>query len=149
MAQKIIQTQTTAQVQQLSLAQVALSQMVELPLAQFAERVQNEMIDNEALEEADNERDAALDAAEPSADSARVGDDEGMDSGNTSEISVALGDYSSDDEVPDYLRERAERAETGIRMLSMTAMATCGMPSSPSGGIARTCPRPHRRSTSG
>ena len=113
MAQKIIQTQTTAQVQQLSLAQVALSQMVELPLAQFAERVQNEMIDNEALEEADNERDAALDAADPSADSSNGGDDEGMDGGNASEISVALGDYSSEDEVPDYLRERAERAETG------------------------------------
>ena len=113
MAQKIIQTQTTAQVQQLSLAQVALSQMVELPLAQFAERVQNEMIDNEALEEADNERDAALDAAEPSADSANDGDNEGMDGGDASEISVALGDYSSEDEVPDYLRERAERAETG------------------------------------
>ena len=113
MAQKIIQTQTTAQVQQLSLAQVALSQMVELPLAQFAERVQNEMIDNEALEEADNERDAALDAAEPSADSANDGDSEGMDGGDASEISVALGDYSSEDEVPDYLRERAERAETG------------------------------------
>ena len=112
MAQKIIQTQTTAQVQQLSLAQVALSQMVELPLAQFAERVQNEMIDNEALEEADNERDAALDAAEPSADSANDGDSEGMDGSDASEISVALGDYSSEDEVPDYLRERAERAET-------------------------------------
>lgn len=113
MAQKIIQTQTTAQVQQLSLAQVALSQMVELPLAQFAERVQNEMIDNEALEEADNERDAALDAADPSADSSNSGDDEVMDGGDASEISVALGDYSSEDEVPDYLRERAERAETG------------------------------------
>lgn len=113
MAQKIIQTQTTAQVQQLSLAQVALSQMVELPLAQFAERVQNEMIDNEALEEADNERDAALDAADPSADSSNGGDDEVMDGGDASEISVALGDYSSEDEVPDYLRERAERAETG------------------------------------
>ena len=113
MAQKIIQTQTTAQVQQLSLAQVALSQMVELPLAQFAERVQNEMIDNEALEEADNECDAALDAADPSADSSNGGDDEVMDGGDASEISVALGDYSSEDEVPDYLRERAERAETG------------------------------------
>ena len=113
MAQKIIQTQTTAQVQQLSLAQVALSQMVELPLAQFAERVQNEMIDNEALEEADNERDAALDAADPSADSSNGGDDEVMDGGDASEFSVALGDYSSEDEVPDYLRERAERAETG------------------------------------
>lgn len=113
MAQKIIQTQTTAQVQQLSLAQVALSQMVELPLAQFAERVQNEMIDNEALEEADNERKAALDAADPSADSSNGGDDEVMDGGDASEISVALGDYSSEDEVPDYLRERAERTETG------------------------------------
>ena len=50
MAQKNVLIQTTSQVQQLSLAQVALSQMVELPLAQFAERVQNEMIDNEALE---------------------------------------------------------------------------------------------------
>ena len=113
MAQKVIRTQTAAEVQQLSLAQVALSQMVELPLAQFAERVQNEMIDNEALEEADNERDAALDAADPSADSSNGGDDEVMDGGDASEISVALGDYSSEDEVPDYLRERAERAETG------------------------------------
>ena len=78
MAQKNVLIQTTSQVQQLSLAQVALSQMVELPLAQFAERVQNEMIDNEALEEADNEHDAALDAADTPSDNAEGADDEGM-----------------------------------------------------------------------
>ena len=112
MAQKNVLIQTTSQVQQLSLAQVALSQMVELPLAQFAERVQNEMIDNEALEEADNEHDAALDAADTPSDNAEGADDEGMENGIASDISEALGDYSSEDEVPDYLRERAERAET-------------------------------------
>ena len=104
MAQKNVLIQTTSQVQQLSLAQVALSQMVELPLAQFAERVQNEMIDNEALEEADNEHDAALDAADTPSDNAEGADDEGMENGIASDISEALGDYSSEDEVPDYLR---------------------------------------------
>ena len=86
--------------------------MVELPLAQFAERVQNEMIDNEALEEADNEHDAALDAADTPSDNAEGANDEDMENGIASDISEALGDYSSEDEVPDYLRERAERAET-------------------------------------
>ena len=112
MAQKNVLTQTTAQVQQLSLAQVALSQMVELPLAQFAERVQNEMIDNEALEEDDTQREAALNDDDTPSASADGGDDEGLGGGETSDISVALADYASEDEVPDYLRERAERAET-------------------------------------
>ena len=44
MAQKLEQTQTQAQLQQLSTLQVALAGLVELPLADLAERVQNEMM---------------------------------------------------------------------------------------------------------
>ena len=87
--------------------------MVELPLAQFAERVQNEMIDNEALEEDDTQREAALNDDDTPSASADGADEEDLGGGETSEISVALADYASEDEVPDYLRERAERAETG------------------------------------
>ena len=65
MKQKNILAQTQMQTQQLSAMQLALAQMVELPLAQFAERIECEMMDNAALEEIyHNDEDKALEKAD-------------------------------------------------------------------------------------
>lgn len=106
MPQKLVQTQTAIQTQQLALMQVALAQMVELPLAQFAERIQTEMIDNEALEESDGDMTAADEANEP-ADTADEASDHMSD-----DLGMAMGDYLTEDDVPDYLRERAESTDS-------------------------------------
>ena len=48
--QSLQQQQQQAQVQIASSAQVLLSSLLEMPLADFEERLQNELMDNEALE---------------------------------------------------------------------------------------------------
>lgn len=98
MAQKLEQNQSQVQTQQLSTAQVALSGLVALPLADLAERVQNEMMDNEALEEKSTDEGEGF---------GEDGDD-GRDSDRGEELDDALGDYLNDDETPAYLRERAD-----------------------------------------
>ena len=55
MSQKLVQTQANVQVQQLSALQVAVSKMVELPITELAQRIQNEMVENAALEEKDTD----------------------------------------------------------------------------------------------
>ena len=108
MSQKLVQNQAAAQVQQLSSLQVALASLVELPVTELAERVRDEMVDNAALEEADHEE---------GADDGAGTDDAGADGEETEEwrdadgdFGEAMGDYFNDDEVPDYLRERADAA---------------------------------------
>jgi len=108
MAQKLEQTQSIAQLQQLSPLQLALSKLLELPVADLAVRVQNEMLDNAALEERADEPE------EPSADEATeaggdVPDGETEGSGDST-VDDALGDYLTDDDVPDYLMARADAA---------------------------------------
>lgn len=109
MAQKLEQTQTQAQLQQLSTLQVALAGLVELPLADLAERVQNEMMDNAALEESAAERDGD----DENESRQENGDDSGTETeteGQGGEIGDSLGDYMSEDDVPAYLQERADEA---------------------------------------
>ena len=96
MKQKNILTQTQTQTQQLSAMQLALAQMVELPLAQFAERIECEMMDNAALEE--NYQNDEDKAPEKEDDDWGYGDD----------LDLAIGDYRSDDDIPTYLQDRAE-----------------------------------------
>lgn len=109
MAQKLEQTQTTAQVQQLSPLQLALSKLLELPVADLALRIQNEMLDNAALEERTEEPDSPGHEDSP-------GDADGMPAedveqyGDSDGVSDALGDYLTDDDVPDYLMARADAA---------------------------------------
>lgn len=100
MAQKLVQNISQAQTQQLSTIQVALAGLVALPLAELAERVQDEMVDNAALEEKGGDTEEELAATTD-------GDDEWEDNGH-GELGEALGDYPNDDETPDYLRERAD-----------------------------------------
>jgi len=109
MAQKLEQTQTTAQLQQLSPLQLALSKLLELPVADLALRIQNEMLDNAALEERAEEPDTP-EHEDPSGEpeSVAAGDEEQY--GEADGVDDALGDYLTDDDVPDYLMARADAA---------------------------------------
>lgn len=137
MPQKLEQHTEAVQQQQLSNLQVAVAKLVELPVTDLAERVRNEMLDNAALEEAD-ERESGEDAYE-GADREDDGYGDGADNGGDDDLgggddaandgdgngvepdmedpyggtdygdeADAMGDYLSADDAPDYLVQRAE-----------------------------------------
>ncbi len=94
--------------QKLSPQQIQLIRLLELTEIEFEERVQQELVDNPALEEG---REELLDVSNDFDSNA---DEEGNPAESAEEI--ALGDYSSDDEIPDYRLEagnysREERRE--------------------------------------
>lgn len=131
MPQKIIQTQTLQQTQTLSPQQVLQARLLEMPLAQLEQRVENEMMENGALEEScgsasttasataeteDNNFDSFGSSADTASDNET---DENYDVDDSAEryadleslygtapgeqLKQALADYSSADEVPPYL----------------------------------------------
>ncbi|MBO5180630.1 MAG: RNA polymerase factor sigma-54 [Paraprevotella sp.] len=123
MAQKNIQTQTLQQTQTLSPQQVLLVRLLEMPVSELEQRVEREMMENGALEESDTRNDGDdLYYGEDNEGGDR--DDEGdlapagLDTyGDTplapsAELSQALGDYRSVDDVPDYLLRNSNRQET-------------------------------------
>ncbi len=110
--QGLQQQQQQAQVQIASSAQVLLSSLVEMPLADFEERLQNELMDNEALEIQEHE-DADTDSA--------WGESEGDDPTPSDALSDALSDYRTMDDVPEPLRDAYNRRgdeERGERQIS-------------------------------
>ena len=123
MAQRLEQTQTTAQVQQLSALQVAVAKLVELPITELASRIQDEMVDNAALEEredgdtddlepadSEDERELEADDAESGADDEEevTTDNEDYTADEYGAETDAISDYLTADDVPDYLQQRAE-----------------------------------------
>ena len=124
MAQSLEQTQESIQTQQLSTLQVAVAKMVELPITELATRVRDEMVDNAALEEKGEDdypnNDDQFDTDHNDNDSSESDyedgqndtDDNGYDDneprGNEAD---AMGDYLTDDDVPDYIRQRAEEQD--------------------------------------
>lgn len=127
MAQKLEQTQAAVQTQQLQTLQVALAKMVELPVEELAERVRNEMLDNAALEEkdddfSDSDVEEGNEASEDSTDNneeEHTEDDTDYDNGNADDFGTeadAMGDYFSEDDVPDYLRQRADAERERTQM---------------------------------
>lgn len=138
MAQRLEQAQEAVQTQQLTSLQVAVAKLVELPITQLATRVQDEMLDNAALEEKDGDdhleespddlhddnRDTdeqhEEDESDPEDAEQREADaensyEETEDYGSQAD---AMGDYFSSDDVPDYLKQRAEaeRDRTEIQL---------------------------------
>lgn len=101
MLQRLEQTQAEIQAQQLSALQIVYARLLELPVADLAARVQNEMVDNAALEEADREETPDREPEEPE------GDGETGNDGETAGEEL-LGDYLTDDDVPEYLKARAD-----------------------------------------
>ena len=89
--------------QKLSPQQIQLIRLLELPAIELEERIKHELEDNPALEE-----------VKEIADDFERTDDEGVDdiSTNETETDLSLGDYMSEDDIPDYkLREISEKTE--------------------------------------
>lgn len=101
--QRNIQTQTTTQ-QMLPTFQLALVKLIEMSQADLEERVRDEMVDNEALEERDPSD--VDDAPE-----AEAFDDDEYGVGEESGVEAAMADYRTADDVPDYLLARADASE--------------------------------------
>lgn len=91
--QSLQQQQQQAQVQIASSAQVLLSSLLEMPLADFEERLQNELMDNEALEVNEHE------------ESSWEMEGESSEPRETDPIGDALSDYRTLDDVPENIRE--------------------------------------------
>lgn len=110
--QDIRQEQKLEQVQQLSITQVALAHIVELPLMDFEDRVRTELEANEALEEriSDEFPDDPMDG---------IGaDGEATDTyESASPEQDAVADYASPDDIPDYLlRRQGEREAREVQI---------------------------------
>ena len=96
MKQRNVLAQKLTQTQQISALQLALAQMIELPIMQFAERIECEMMDNEALEEDDKNQELQT---EETVDN---------DLDDSDDLDLAIGDYRTEDDIPEYLQDRAE-----------------------------------------
>lgn len=124
MSQKIIQTQSLQQVQTLSPQQVLLVRLLEMPVSELEQRVKNEMMDNGALEERDRQTDPDEhfddegtgfgSETDKDNDGGRADMESYLDTPGapSPEISQALDDYRSADDVPDYLLRNYNRKET-------------------------------------
>lgn len=89
--------------QKLSPQQIQLIRLLELPAIELEERIKHELEDNPALEE-----------GKDIADDFERTDDEGGDDISTgeTETDISLGDYMTEDDIPDYkLREISEKTE--------------------------------------
>ena len=87
--------------QKLSPQQIQLIRLLELPAIELEERIKHELEDNPALEE-----------GKDIADDFERTDDEGVDDITTNETDLSLGDYMSEDDIPDYkLREISEKTD--------------------------------------
>lgn len=103
MSQKLVQSQQLTQTQTLTPQQLMVVRLLELPLAELEERVENELLENAALEES-----SEADTAEENLDDAGDAEQDGEYAGTAPATADALGDYLTSDDVPDYLLARAD-----------------------------------------
>jgi len=87
-----VQTQNQQQVQTLSPQQLLAVRLLELPAVELEDRVNAELLENPALEEGSAEMDATEE----------FGDDSDAEAAKITEEELALGDYLTEDDIPDY-----------------------------------------------
>ena len=93
--------------QKLSPQQIQLIRLLELPTLELEERVKHELEENPALEEG---KDPVDDLDQPETEMS--GDDSEIDSMESGDTDLSLGDYLTEDDIPDYkLKEMSERTE--------------------------------------
>lgn len=120
MSQKNVQTQVNVQTQQQNTQQIMLSRVLELPIADMTDRVRNELLDNEALEECDTFRDADDDTyTDASGDEYDNSENDIEEAFEKPELNLAVGDYLSDDDIPDYLKQRMDAAREEREVVQM------------------------------
>lgn len=100
-----VQTQSQQQVQTLSPQQILVVKLLELPTVELEERIHSELLDNPALEE----------GKEPSEESEHEDNyDEGAgeeDNTDYNNEDLSLGDYRSEDDIPDYKLQENNRSQ--------------------------------------
>ena len=99
-----IQAQAQQQVQTLSPQQVLVVKLLELPTVELEERVHAELLDNPALEEGREPSEAADNAAE------EYPTDPDADPNTNYNEDTSLGDYRSEDDIPDYKLQENNRS---------------------------------------
>ncbi len=92
------QIQKQQQVQTLSAQQVMAIKLLELPMMELEERVRSELLDNPALEEGAAPNAGPEQGAEAAVDESGEADD----SASISQEELELGDYRSEEDIPDY-----------------------------------------------
>ena len=100
-----VQTQAQQQVQTLSPQQILVVKLLELPTLELEERIHSELLDNPALEE----------GKEPSEDHEDhednlATDEDGEPNSDYSE-DLSLGDYRTEDDIPDYKLQENNRSK--------------------------------------
>lgn len=120
MSQHLEQQQTEQQILSLNGLQVALARLLEIPAADLSQRIENEMLENAALEEkpgdeADDDFDVSTDETDQETD--RENDQEGDDDFEAYQpeqrtVDDDVADYLNADDVPTYLQERYESPST-------------------------------------
>lgn len=99
-----IQSQAQQQVQTLSPQQVLLVKLLELPTVELEERVHAEILDNPALEEGRDPSEIAEDQAN------EYPTDPDADPDTNYNEDVSLGDYRTEDDIPDYKLQENNRS---------------------------------------
>ena len=90
--------------QKLSPQQLQVIRLLELPAIEIEERIKKELEENPALEEGKELPEGQDDISQE--------DSPEMDNGGDADVDISLGDYMSEDDIPEYkLREMSERAE--------------------------------------
>lgn len=94
-----LQTQAQQQIQTLSPQQILVVKLLELPVTELEERIHSEILDNPALEEGREE-------------SATHDEDNDFDNPTDeySQEDISLGDYRSEDDIPDYKLQEHNRS---------------------------------------
>lgn len=100
---RLEQTQVQQQIQTLSPQQILAVKLLELPTVELEERIHAELLDNPALEEG---KESSAEAEEQ--DSYLDGDAE-RDSDSSEDLS--LGDYRTEDDIPDYKLQENNRSK--------------------------------------
>lgn len=99
-----IQSQAQQQIQTLSPQQVLLVKLLELPTVELEERVHAEILDNPALEEGRDPSEIAEDQAN------EYPTDPDADPDTNYNEDVSLGDYRTEDDIPDYKLQENNRS---------------------------------------
>lgn len=94
-----LQTQAQQQLQTLSPQQILVVKLLELPVVELEERIHSEILDNPALEEG---REATSNEDENEFE---------MSNDNSSNEDITLGDYLSEDDIPDYKLQEHNRSQ--------------------------------------
>lgn len=100
-----VQTQAQQQVQTLSPQQILVVKLLELPTVELEERIHSEILDNPALEEGKE----TPESGEENTDF--EGHEEGEGGSNED---ISLGDYLSEDDIPDYKLQEQNRNREGV-----------------------------------